>query len=199
MQKSGLTASTAPRGPRELPRDHKNLGWWRRAFAENQDLILPVRATADILVAKAAGKTGIVLGFQNTCAVEDDLDLLAVFHELGVRVMQMAYMDANYAGQGCLERLDAGLTNFGLEMVAEMNRLGILIDLSHVGPRTTLDTIEASAKPVAFTHANPKSLCAHPRNKSDEAIKALARKGGVIGATIFPPFLPAATGHPATS
>jgi membrane dipeptidase len=83
------------------------------------------------------------------------------------------------------------LTQFGLEVIDEMNRLGILIDLSHVGYRTTMEAIEASRKPVAFTHANPQSLCSHARNKPDDAIKALAKKGGVIGATLFPPFLPA--------
>ena len=108
----------------------------------------------------------------------------------GVRVIQLCYMEANICGQGCLERFDAGVTNFGLEVIEEMNRLGILIDLSHVGHRTTMDTIEASQMPVAFTHANPYTMCDHPRNKPDESIKAVAAKGGVIGATIFPPFLP---------
>ena len=152
---------------------------------------MPVRNTADILAAKNAGKTGIIFGFQNTTAIEEDIGLLTIFHALGVRVIQLTYMEANLVGQGCLERIDAGLTRFGLEVIAEMNRLGILIDLSHVGYRTTMDAIEASAKPVAFTHANPYSLCSHARNKPDDAIKALAKKGGVIGATVFPPFLPA--------
>ena len=117
-----------------------------------------VRTVADIKKAKEADKTGIIFGFQNLSPIEDDLDRLATFHRLGVRVMQVTYMEANYAGQGCLERIDAGLTGFGIEAVEEMNRLGILIDLSHVGHRTTMDTIEASTKPVAFTHANPRSI-----------------------------------------
>ena len=168
----------------------KNIAWWNRAFEEYTDLIMPVHATSDIRLAKRLGKTGVILSFQNTTAMEDDLELLTTFHELGVRVIQLCYMEANICGQGCLERFDAGVTNFGLEVIEEMNRLGILIDLSHVGHRTTMDTIEASEMPVAFSHANPHSLCGHPRNKPDEAIKALATKGGVIGATIFPPFLP---------
>jgi membrane dipeptidase len=100
-------------------------------------------------------------------------------------------MERNYVGDGCLERTDCGLSDFGLEVIEEMNHLGILIDLSHVGYRTTMEAIEASEQPVAFTHANPRALCNHPRNKTDEAIKALADKGGVIGANIFPPFLAA--------
>ena len=164
---------------------------WDHMLDQYADLIMPVRSTADILAAKKADKTGIIFGFQNTTAIEDDIGLLSVFHTLGVRVIQLTYMEANLVGQGCLERVDAGLTRFGQEVVAEMNRLGIVIDLSHVGYRTTMDAIEASDKPVAFTHANPHSLCSHPRNKPDDAIKALAQKGGIIGATVFPPFLPA--------
>lgn len=99
-------------------------------------------------------------------------------------------MEGNLVGQGCLERIDAGLTTFGLEVIEEMNRLGILIDLSHVGYHSTMEAIEASQKPVAFTHANPKALCDHPRNKPNDTLKAAAAKGGVVGATIFPPFLP---------
>ncbi|WP_022667789.1 dipeptidase [Desulfospira joergensenii] len=169
----------------------KNIAWWQRAFDRYSDLILPVHKVSDIQAAKESDRTGIILGFQNTSAIEDDLDLLSIFHGLGVRVMQLTYMEGNLVGQGCLERLDAGLTSFGLEVIEEMNRLGILIDLSHVGHRTTLEAIEASEKPIVFTHANPKSLCDHPRNKPDKALKAVAQKGGVVGATIFPPFLPA--------
>jgi membrane dipeptidase len=168
-----------------------NIIEWDQFFNEYSDLIVPVRSTADILTAKNAGKTGIIFGFQNTTAIEEDVGLLTIFHALGVRVIQLTYMEANLVGQGCLERIDAGLTQFGLEVIDEMNRLGILVDLSHAGYRTTMDAIEASAKPVAFTHANPHSLCSHARNKPDDAIKALANKGGVIGATVFPPFLPA--------
>ncbi|MBC8440359.1 MAG: membrane dipeptidase [Deltaproteobacteria bacterium] len=169
----------------------KNIVWWHGAFDNCSDLIMPVHEVPDIREAKKLNKTGIILGFQNTSAIEDNLDLLTIFHGLGIRVIQLTYMEGNLIGQGCLERFDAGLTSFGLEVIEEMNRLGILIDLSHVGHRTTMDAIEASQKPVAFTHANPKSLCDHPRNKPDEALMAVAEKGGVVGATIFPPFLPA--------
>ncbi len=169
----------------------KNIVWWHGAFDNYSDLIMPIHDVSDIKKAKKLNKTGIILGFQNTSAIEDDLDLLTIFHGLGVRVIQLTYMEGNLIGQGCLERFDAGLTSFGLEVIEEMNRLGILIDLSHVGHRTTMDAIEASQKPVAFTHANPKSLYDHPRNKPDEAIVAVAEKGGVVGATIFPPFLAA--------
>jgi membrane dipeptidase len=192
MRHGGLTAVNCTVSVLENFRETiSNIVGWYQHFNEYSDLIVPVRSTADILAAKKGGKTGIIFGFQNTTPIEEDIGLLAIFQALGVRVIQLTYMEANLVGQGCLERLDAGLTRFGLEVIEEMNRLGILIDLSHVGYRTTMDAIEASAKPVAFTHANPYSLCSHARNKPDDAIKALAKKGGVIGATVFPPFLPA--------
>jgi membrane dipeptidase len=192
MRRGGLTAVNCTISILENFRQTiVNIAWWHRAFSRHADMIAPVRTVGDIRQAKRSGKTGIIFGFQNTTAIEDDLSLLSILHELGVRVMQLTYMEANLVGQGCLERIDSGLTSFGLEVVEEMNRLGILIDLSHVGYRTTMDAIEASKKPVVFTHANPKSLCDHPRNKPDDAIRALVRKGGVMGATVFPPFLPA--------
>ena len=174
----------------------KNIAWWYGVFKKYSNMIMHVKTTADILEARKTGKTGYIFGFQNTSPIEDDLDLLSIFNALGVRVIQLTYMEANYVGQGCLERIDAGLTNFGLEVVEEMNRLGILIDLSHVGYQTTMAAIEASQKPVSFTHANPRSLWDHPRNKTDDQIKFIAKRGGVIGANIFPAFLP--SGNKAT-
>ncbi|MBI3942874.1 MAG: membrane dipeptidase, partial [Chloroflexi bacterium] len=106
-----------------------------------------------------------------------------------VRIIQITYNEGNYAGAGCLESTDWGLSRFGMDLIDEMNRLGLLIDLSHVGYRTSMEAIEASQQPVAFTHANPRALCENPRNKTDEQLLAVARKGGVIGANIFPPFL----------
>jgi len=192
MRRGGLTAVNCTISILENFRQTiNNIAWWNQAFNKHCDIIMPVKTVGDIQKAKELGKTGIIFGFQNTSAIEDDLNLLSIFHGLGVRVIQLTYMEANLVGQGCLERIDSGLTNFGIEIVEEMNRLGILIDLSHVGYQTTMDAIKVSKKPVVFTHANPKSLCDHPRNKPDDAIKELVRKGGIIGANVFPPFLPA--------
>lgn len=148
-----------------------------------------VRTVSDIHTAKRSGKTGFILGFQDTNPIADKLYLLRAYHELGVRIVQLTYNFENLVGFGCQAPDDRGLTSFGLEVVAEMNRLGILIDLSHCGPRTTLDAIERSEKPVAITHSNAASQFPHPRNKSDEAIKACAARGGVIGALSFPAML----------
>lgn len=191
MRVGGLTAVNTTISVLENFRQTiNNITQWHRWFDEYSDTIIHVMTTDDIKEAKKKGKTGIIFGFQNTSGIEDDLDLLAIFNKLGVRIIQITYNETNYVGTGCLERYDAGLTAFGLEVVEEMNRLGILIDLSHVGDMTTMETIEASQKPVAFTHANARSLYEYPRNKTDEQLKALVKKGGVIGANSFPSFLP---------
>ena len=166
-----------------------HLSAWMRRFRERDD-ILQVKETADIYTAKEHGKTGIILSFQNASPIENELDRLGLFLALGVRVIQLTYHETNLLGSGCWERTDGGLSNFGMDAVREMNRLGIVIDLSHVGPKTTMDAIEMSEQPVAITHANARSFCGHPRNKEEDALKLLAEKGGVVGATSFANFLP---------
>ena len=166
-----------------------HLSAWMRRFRERDD-ILQVKETADIYTAKEQGKTGIILSFQNASSIENELDRLGLFLALGVRVIQLTYHETNLLGSGCWERTDGGLSNFGVDAVREMNRLGIVIDLSHVGPKTTMDAIEMSEQPVAITHANARSFCGHPRNKEEDALKLLAEKGGVVGATSFANFLP---------
>ena len=162
---------------------------WYVRIRERPNQILLVETVDDIHRAKREGKTGIIFGWQNTSPIENDLDRLALFHKLGVRIMQVTYHERNLLGDGCMERQDGGLTNFGIDAVAEMNRLGILLDLSHVGVATTQESIEVSEKPVAITHANAKSYFDHRRNKTDKAIKTMADKGGVIGATCIQGFL----------
>ncbi len=107
-----------------------------------------------------------------------------------MRVIQLTYHECNLLGSGCWERNDCGLTNFGVDAVREMNQLGIVIDLSHVGPKTTMDATELSEQPVAITHANARSFCDHPRNKEEDALRLVAEKGGLVGATSFASFLP---------
>ena len=162
---------------------------WIRRFRERSD-IHRVLNVGDIRRAKELGRTGIILGFQNASPIENDLDRLGLFRALGVGVIQVTYHERNLLGNGCMERQDEGLSNFGVDAVREMNQLGILIDLSHCGDRTTLETIERSEKPVAITHANARSFCDHPRNKTDDALKLLAERDGVIGACAFTSFLP---------
>ncbi len=160
-----------------------------RQMDKHSAIALLVRSVDDIHTAKAAGKTGFILGFQDTSPLADKLYLLRAYHELGVRIIQLTYNFENRVGFGCQAPEDKGLTEFGRQVVAEMNQLGLLIDLSHCGPRTTLEAIERSATPVAITHSNAASQFPHPRNKSDEALKACAARGGVIGALSFPAML----------
>ena len=162
---------------------------WGGRFEQYKGTLLQVRTVDDIARAKREGLVGVILGFQNASPIENDLARLAIFKQLGVGVIQVTYHERNLLGNGCFERTDEGLSNFGLDAVREMNRVGILIDLSHVGERTTLETIEHSEKPVACTHANAKSYYDVPRNKADEALKLLAEKGGVVGATAITTFL----------
>ena len=190
MRRGGLTAANCTccvwenfRGAMD------NVARWKRMFHDHADLITQVFTTGDIRRAKAEGRTGIILGWQNVSGIEDRIDYLALFKELGVGIVQMAYNTQNLVGTGCYESRDAGLSDFGREVVAEMNRVGILCDLSHVGANTSRDVIEASTKPVAYSHCLPSGLKEHPRNKSDDELRFIAERGGFIGVTMFPAFL----------
>jgi len=167
----------------------RNVATWLRSFEENSDIIMQVHDTSDILKAKAAGKVGIVLGWQNTTGYGDNLDNVRLFAKLGVRVAQLTYNTANMVGSGCYESVDRGLTDFGRDLIGAMNAAGVLVDLSHVARDTARDAIMASKKPVAYTHCAPAGLKKHPRNKSDEELRLIADKGGFVGVTMFPAFL----------
>ena len=172
-----------------------NLARWFMWFEQYSEYIRPVRSVADIYAAKKEGRTGVIFGWQNATPVEDDIERFRLFHQLGVRIAQLTYNERNLFGNGCWERTDEGLSRIGQAAVCEMNRLGILIDLSHCGDRTTLETIESSERPCAITHAIARSqyLCSdfmRPRLKSDEAIRRLAERAGVVGASSFPNFFP---------
>jgi len=190
MRRGGLTAANCTCSVWEGFRGSMdNIARWKRHFRDHADVITQVYDTSDIERAKREGKTGIILGWQNITGIEDQIPFLGIFKELGVGVMQIAYNTQNLVGCGCYEKNDSGLTGFGHEVIAEMNRVGILCDLSHVGARTSEDVILASTKPVAYTHCLPAGLKQHPRNKSDEQLKFIADRGGFVGVTMFPPFL----------
>ena len=191
LKLGGITAINATTACWENFREAvQNIEQWNRKFETFCDYIIPIRNVKNIIEAKKIGKTGIIIGFQNTTPIEDDINLLRIFKDLGVRIIQLTFQDRNYVGDGCWEKTDAGLSEFGLRVIKEINRQGILIDLSHAGDKTTIEAIDASKKPVAFTHSNPRSLKDNPRNKTDEQISTLTDEGGVIGATLYPPLLP---------
>jgi membrane dipeptidase len=151
--------------------------------------LLLVERAADIERARREGKLGVILGFQGIETLEGRFHLLAIFHKLGVRVVGLTYNNRNGVGSGCLEPDDGRMTRFGLEVVREMNRLGLLVDLTHVGNRTSLDAAAASSAPVVFSHSNAKAVRNNPRNISDEQIKVCAATGGVVGIATFADFV----------
>ena len=190
MRRGGVTAANCTCSIWEgFQATMDNIARWKHWFAEHGDLLLQVHEVADIARAKRDGKTGIILGFQNVSAFEDRLGSIALFKALGVGIVQIAYNTQNLVGTGCYESRDGGLSDFGREVIGEMNRVGILCDLSHVGPKTSEDVIRASTKPVCYSHCLPAGLKAHPRNKSDAELKFIVEHGGFVGVTMFPPFL----------
>lgn len=168
-----------------------NVVQWKKWFEEHDDLLVQAHGASDVRAAQQAGKTAVLLSWQNTAGIEDQLDYLRVFRDLGVRKMQLTYNTQNYSGAGYTERSDSGLTGFGREVVAEMARLGIVCDLSHVGPRTTEDAIlhAPEGKPPCFSHVLPAGMKEHPRNKSDHLLRLLGARGGFVGLSQFGPHM----------
>lgn len=159
---------------------------WYQFAARNADLMTLAESSSDIRAAKRDGRVAIVLGTQNTSLFGDDYRLVEAFSRLGVKIVQLTYNLQNTVGGSCYEPHDSGLTRFGRNIIAEMNRTGTLVDLSHVGNRTSLDAVEASLQPVAITHSNPTWYVDNPRNKPDEVLRAVAGKGGVVGCCLYP-------------
>jgi membrane dipeptidase len=190
LSRSGLTAInlTAVRIGATFRECIEDLVTVRETIDRNSRHLLIVSCADDVRRAKALGKIGIILGMQDAEPIGRDLFALRALKEIGVRIIQITHNRQSFVGTGCVEP-DSGLTRFGRKLVDEMNRLGIVVDLSHCGPQTTLDAIRHSAKPVLITHANPSALCPSPRNKSDEIIRALAERGGVIGIAAWSPLL----------
>ncbi len=164
----------------------RDIGYWEREIEAHPDVFVKVKTARDLAAAKAGGRLGLAYGLQDGVAFQEDLSRLETLHALGVRIIQPTYNLRNLIGDGCLEPGDAGLSKRGREAVARMDSLRILIDLSHCGPATTRDALEASTRPVAFTHTGCAAVAAHPRNKTDEQLRALARKGGVAGIYLMP-------------
>jgi membrane dipeptidase len=158
----------------------------QRAAEANPDRYLIVRRHSDIQRAKTSGALGLIVGFQTTEMLGEDNSRFSLFRGLGVRIIQLTYNARSLYGDGCLEPANAGLSNLGREAVARMNDLGIAVDVSHCGQRTTAEAIDVSAKPILITHSGCRALFDNPRNKDDAALKALADKGGVVGIYLMP-------------
>jgi microsomal dipeptidase-like Zn-dependent dipeptidase len=163
-----------------------NIEQWNRWFERFPDLIFQGRSAADIDRARDTGRTAIFFGSQNPSCMEDDIGLVEILHTLGLRFMQLTYNNQSLLATGCYEDDDTGLTRMGRQVVAEMNRVGLVVDMSHSGERSTLEAIEHSSRPIAITHANPHMWHPALRNKSDTLLRALGETGGMLGFSIYP-------------
>jgi len=196
LRRGGVTAGNFTVASRvAYPAATERVQRFRRQIHRSGGAFSPCESVADVREVHDRGATGAILGFQDTMPVapmdrmqtDDGTEFLRAFHAMGVRVVQLTYNSLNYVGAGCCERVDPGLSNFGRELVDELNRLGVLVDLSHCGDTTTTDAIEHSEDPVVFSHAGARALSNVERNKTDEQLRALADAGGVVGVTLFPP------------
>ena len=159
---------------------------WEKLFHENSDLIFLGKNFQDIDKANKENKTAIFFGFQNCSPIEDDINLVEKVHQLGCRFMQLTYNNQSLLATGCYEKVDSGVTNFGREVIREMNRVGLVVDMSHSAEKSTLDAIEFSEKPIAITHANPSFWHPAKRNKSSDLLKILSDSGGMLGLSLYP-------------
>lgn len=166
----------------------REIGGWKKFIAQDPRL-RQVRGAADIEAAKRDGVLGILFHFQNSDPIEENLDLVAVYKELGVSAIQLCYNLKNRAGDGADERTDAGLSYFGVDLVRAMNEARIIVDCAHTGIRTSFDAIDASRETVVISHGNPRKLHDSQRNLPDDLIRAIAQQGGLVGIVGFPFFV----------
>lgn len=163
-----------------------NIEQWNRWFERYPHYVVPGRTADDVRRAHAEGRTAIVFGFQNCSPIEDDIGLIEIVHTLGARFMQLSYNNQSLLAAGCYEDEDTGITRFGRQAIAEMNRVGLVIDMSHSAERSTLEAIELSERPIAITHANPAAWHPARRNKSNDVLGALGESGGMLGFSTYP-------------
>ena len=163
-----------------------NIEAWNRWFEQFPDLIFMGRTAEDVRTAQKTNRTAIFFGFQNPSPIEDDIGLIEICHTLGARFMQLSYNNQSLLATGCYEAEDPGITRFGKQAIAEMNRVGLVVDMSHSAERSTLEAIEISTRPIAITHANPHDWHPALRNKSHTVLKALTDKGGMLGFSLYP-------------
>ncbi len=187
MNRSGVAAVHVTISYHEnFPETIKNINVWNRYFDEFSEHVVPGRTAADIRQAHKEGRTAIIFGFQNCSAIEGDIGLIEICHQLGVRFMQLSYNNQSLLATGCYEDNDSGITRMCREAIREMNRIGMVIDMSHSSKKSTLEAIDISERPIAISHANPSFWHPARRNKADEVLKALAENGGMLGFSLYP-------------
>ncbi|KPD13923.1 membrane dipeptidase [Phaeobacter sp. 11ANDIMAR09] len=163
-----------------------NFEQWNRWFEQYPDLIMKGQWASDIDVARATGRTAVFFGFQNPSPMEDDIGLVEILHTLGARFMQLTYNNQSLLATGCYESYDSGITRMGKQVIKEMNRVGLVVDMSHSGDRSTIEAADISERPIAITHANPYDWSPALRNKKDDVIRAVTEAGGMLGFSVYP-------------
>jgi membrane dipeptidase len=176
-----VTVNVPGNGPGRFEATVKQIAYWDRQIQLYPETFMPVLRAADLAAAKASGRVGLIYGVQDTSMLEGDLGRLELFEGLGLRIVQPTYNRRNLMGDGCLEPADSGLSTLGRQLIVELNRRRLLLDLSHAGARTIAEGIAASKSPLAISHTGCRALVDVPRNVGDESLKALADKGGVVG------------------
>jgi membrane dipeptidase len=189
FERSGVSAIHVSLATGNLSVALADLATWQARLDAHSDRLVKALRRGDLLEAKQRQKVAVILGFQNATMIESDLKNLDVLHAFGTRCIQLTYNARNLLGDGCTERTNAGLSDFGVEAVRRMNELGIIVDLSHCGEQTAKDAIELSERPPAFTHTMCKAVYDHVRAKSDELMKRLADRGGVVGIVMLGYFI----------
>ena len=160
--------------------------YWNDLFKEHKDIIAHAKKTEDIIQAKKNNKLAIIFGFQNSAPIANDIFLVEKFFKEGLRFMQLTYNNQTPLAGGCFEPKDSGVSRFGKAVIEEMNRLGMIVDLSHAGKQTCIDAIDFSSKPVAISHANPSFFHKSIRNIDSDVLQKLAKKNGFIGLSLYP-------------
>ncbi len=163
-----------------------NMEQWTSYFERFPDLIFPGKSGDDVRLARETDRTAIFYGFQNPSPMEDDIRLIEILHTLGARFMQLTYNNQSLLASGCYEANDTGITRMGREVIEEMNRVGLVVDMSHSAERSTLEAMEVSSRPIVITHANPAFWEPALRNKSDAILKGLGETGGMLGFSMYP-------------
>lgn len=163
-----------------------NFEHWNRWFEDYPDLITKGLWASDVDAARKAGKTAVFFGFQNPSPIEDDIGLVEIVHTLGARFMQLSYNNQSLLATGCYETEDPGITRMGRQVIKEMNRVGLVVDMSHSADRSTIEAADISERPIAITHANPHDWHPALRNKRDDVIRAVTQQGGMLGFSLYP-------------
>ena len=163
-----------------------NFEQWNRWFEQYPDLIFQGESAHDIALARKTRRTAVFFGFQNPSPMEDDIGLIEILHKLGARFMQLTYNNQSLLATGCYESDDTGITRMGRQVIQEMNRVGLVVDMSHSADRSTIEAADISQRPIAITHANPHDWQPALRNKRDDVIRAVVQNGGMMGFSLYP-------------